>query len=1044
MIQRPFAAYSGDQPYIFVSYSHSDAERVYPLLSALKQRGLNIWYDEGLEPGSSWRAGLADSIQNCERVLFLVSSVSASSRNCEREIEYALSKNKPICVCFLERTQLTSSLDFSLGSEQAIFADHYELPAFTEKVEASLRGLKAEAVSKPRATLASTRIQAPRSTSSLIERDDIIQRILQAVETSRDGHGGMVLVSGEAGVGKTALLSQLRRQQPDNCTVLWGACDALFTPRALGPVQDMAPGLGLRVQRALAEGTATSQLFSLLLEQLDSQSDPTVMVFEDVHWADHATLDLIKYLARRISLLNVLLVLSFRSEELDSTHPLTQVLGDLPSAQTTRLKLQPLSRAGVEQLAAQANFPAERLFEVTAGNPFFVTELIAAHSVDTSVPASVRDAVGARLQRLDAPIQELMETISVIPSVVSGNLIAQLFGAQGEQLAASCVDHGLLVEDQHGLRFRHELARLATLGRSTESKKKQAHTKILAAMEDMPSNASYAEMVHHATGAYDGKSVLRWGAAAAKQAASIGAHREAAAHLNTALQFVDEAAPEQAAQLHEDWAYEAGLALQIDDVVIAARGKAVDLWRELGRMDKVGENLRWLSRLHWYRGEAAHASRLADEAVTTLEGIPASVERGMAYSLRSQLHMLNDRMDEAISWGQRALKLADEFNNAEVRIHALNNVGTALLFRGKPGGREMMEESLALARTHHHDEHAARVYTNLAEYGVETRDFELAEQVLSEGIAFDTQHDLDAWTHYLVGRLAQLRLEQGRLNDARTIAEGVLKLDQLTLLMRLPARIVLAKASVRRGDPDAQQLLEQALVDAEATGERQYTFPVRMGMIEQAWLTDQPDSAKRELSALLDDGVELLRTWDQGEIATWANRLGLPMPEAFLINLPGAYHQEVTGDFELAAKHWEDLGAPYSACLALVCDLEHLTADHVQHALALANAMDASAVVNKITQLAQQQGVLKKTATPKQVSARRSTSHPLGLNEREQVVLRQIVGGASNQEIALELERSERTVVRNVATVLQKLNAQSRIEALLRVKNEPWLLQDAD
>lgn len=1040
MIQRPFAAYSGDEPYIFVSYSHSDAAQIYPLLSALKQRGINIWYDEGIEPGSSWRAGLADSIQGCQKVLFLVSSVSANSSNCGREVEYALSKDKPICVCFLERTQLNASLDFSLGSEQAIFADHYKWSDFTDKVEASLRGTKAEGIT----TLASAHQQPARSTTALLERDKVIQRILKAVEDSRAGRGGLVLVSGEAGVGKTALLNQLRRQQPINCKVLWGACDALFTPRALGPVQDMAPELGLPVQRALAEGTATSQLFSLLLEQLDAQQHPTIMVIEDIHWADHATLDLIKFLARRISLLKVLLVLSFRSEELDSEHPLTQVLGDLPAAQTMRLTLEPLSRAGVAQLAAQASFPAERLFEITAGNPFFVTELIAAHSLDTSVPPSVRDAVGARLQRLDTPIQELLETISVIPSVVSADLITQLFGTDGDRLAASCVDHGLLVEDQHGLRFRHELARLATLGRSTESKKKVAHTKILAAMENMTGNAPYAEMVHHATGAYDGKSVLRWGAAAAKQAASIGAHREAAAHLHTALRFVDDATAEQAAQLHEDWAYEAGLALQIDDVVIAARGKAVDLWRELGRMDKVGENLRWLSRLHWYRGEAAQASRLADEAVTTLEAVPASVERAMAYSLRSQLHMLNDRMDDAISWGQRALKLADEFKNAEVKIHALNNVGTALLFRGKPGGRELMEQSLALARTHHHDEHAARVYTNLAEYSVETRDFKLAEEVLSEGIAFDTQHDLDAWTHYLVGRLAQLRLEQGRLNDARTIAEGVLKLDQLTLLMQLPSRIVLAKASVRRGDPDAQTLLEQALVDAQATGERQYTFPVRMGMIEQAWLTDQLDTAKSELSALMSEGIELLRTWDQGEIATWANRLSLPLPNEFLIDLPNAYRQEVTGEFELAADHWETLGAPYSACLALLGDHNQLSAEQVQRTLALAHNMDASAMVSKINQLAEQQGLLTKATTSHRTNTRRVNSHPLGLNAREQLVLRKIVDGASNREIATQLERSERTIVRNVATVLQKLNAQNRIEALLRVKNEPWLLQDAN
>lgn len=1040
MIQRPFAAYSGDQPYIFVSYSHADAERVYPLLIVLREQGLNIWYDEGLEPGSSWRAGLADSIQSCEQVLFLVSAASAKSRNCEREIEYALSKNKSVGVCFLERTQLPSSLDFSLGSEQAIFADHYEWPVFAEKVSQALRDRFEPDLDSKRKTLGRTNS----ASATLLEREGLVEQILGALNQARSGRGGLVLVSGEAGIGKTTLLNQLRRHQPPDCTVLWGGCDALFTPRALGPIQDMAPGLGLPVQRALAEGTASSQLFNLLLERLAGQAEPTVLVIEDVHWADYATLDLIKFLARRISLLNTLLVLSFRSDELGADHPLNQVLGDLPSAHTLRLKLEPLSRAGVAQLAAQAGFPPDRLFEVTAGNPFFITELIAAHSLDASVPASVRDVVGARLQRLEPSVRDFMETVSVIPGTVGLALIDHLYKEDGQQLATSCIESGLLLEDHRGLRFRHELARLATLSRSTEVKKKQAHIKVLRAMQELTGPPAFDEMVHHATGAFDGKAVLRWGAAAAKQAAAIGAHREAAAHLTTALSFIEDATLEQAAQLHEDWAYEAGLALQIDDAVIAARGKAVDLWRDLNRMDKVGENLRWLSRLHWYRGEAAKASQLADDAVTTLEQVPASVERGMAYSLRSQLHMLNDRMDEAITWGQRALKLADEFDSAEVKIHALNNVGTALLFRGRPGGREMMERSLTLARAHEHHEHAARVYTNLAEYGVETRDFELAEQVLADGIAFDTQHDLDAWTHYLVGRLAQLRLEQGRLHDARTIAEGVLKLDRLTLLMYLPARIVLAKASARRGDADADVLLERALQDAEATGERQYTFPVRLGIVEQYWLTERLDSARQHLQLLLAEGTDLLRTWDLGEIAVWARRLQVSIPNKLLQELPAGYRQEADGQFEEAANHWESIGAPYCACLALIAGSSGISDQSARRALAIASGIEAHAAVAKILYLAKKQGFTLETNTPKRAAKRPATNHPLGLTSREQSVLRRLVSGASNLEIAEDIRRSQRTVSRNVASVLQKMNAQSRIDAMLRVKNEPWLLDEPE
>src|SRR5690606_30201064 len=280
----------------------------------------------------------------------------------------------------------------------------------------------------------------------------------------------------------------------------------------------------------------------------------------------------------------------------------------------------------------------------------------------------------------------------------------------------------------------------------------------------------------------------------AGQAASLGAHQQAASQRETALEYADKAPQELAARLCEDWAYEAGIALQTDDLVIERRHRAVELWRQLGRLDKVGENLRWLARLHWYRGDSQEAGRYADEAIRVLESLPPGPELATAYALRSQLHMLNDRFAEAVGWGNRAIELAEAFNATETLAHALNTVATALLHSDQPGGCEMMERSLALALQHGHHEQAARAYTNYGEYAVLFKDFPLAERLLAEGIAYDTKHDLDAWTHYLVGRLAQLRLEQGRLRDAETIAAGVMKLERLTLIMQLPALLVLGRA----------------------------------------------------------------------------------------------------------------------------------------------------------------------------------------------------------------------------------------------------------
>jgi len=876
----------------------------------------------------------------------------------------------------------------------------------------------------------------------LVEREQPVQELLDLARNAGNGRGAIALVGGEAGIGKTSVLEEMRLRASAECTVVWGGCDALFTPRALGPIHDMAESLGDEVKQLIIDGGQSSRLFAAVLRHIESLREPTVLVFEDVHWADHATLDFLKYLGRRVSMLRTLLVMSFRDDEISSDHPLTQVLGELPSSCTHRIALMPLTMDGVNALGASLGQVDDEIYQITGGNPFFVTELLACREdFHESVPASVKDAVGSRLNRLAIVEREFLETISVIPGSVPRHILQPLFGDGGETLAMACVGRNLLMQDvNRSLRFRHELARLATLSRISASEQRTIHARVLDALLAVEPEAALDRLVHHAAGALDSKRVLHYAPRAAASATAVGAHREAAAHLATALKFIDEAEPAEAAQLYEDWAYEAGLALRINDEVLEARRHAITLWRAIGRTDKMGENLRWLSRLHWYRGEAAEATHFADEAVRVLEDTPPSSERAMAYSLRSQLHMLNDRMDEAVEWGNRALRLAAEFDNDEVRIHALNNVGTALIFRDKPEGIELLEESLELALKVGHHEHAARVYTNLAEYGVDFRNFELAERFISDGISFDTQHDLDSWTHYLVGRLAQLRMEQGRLRDAETIAAGVLKLDRLTLLMKLPALIVLARVRIRLGASDAQELGEKALQDAMATDESQYLVPALFSLVEAAWLNNRPNAAAEYLHRLVNVGATQMHPWNIGEAAVWAKRIGLELPEQFNVQLPAPCAAEIDGDFEGAASTWESLGAPYTAALCLMQKGEETTAPIIAHAIKLLEPIEARAAATKARKIARDLGLAKQMPRSRRGHYSAAKNHPLGLTKREQDILGLVANGATNRDISEILARSQRTVEHHVSSVLSKLNVANRMEAMLRVQNEPWLL----
>lgn len=877
----------------------------------------------------------------------------------------------------------------------------------------------------------------------LIERDKTLQALTALAEGVCSGRGGVALVAGEAGIGKTALMDALCDRIRDSHLILQGGCDALFTPRPLGPIHDMGKALGAATVKLLSSGAHSSELFATIVERLGDLDTPIVMIVEDTHWADHATLDFLKFLGRRISMLPVLLIMTYRDDEVGDEHPLKQVIGELPPSYTHRLKLDPLTKKGVAILASlyDAAHPLPDLFNVSGGNPFFVTELLATHDRGaSSIPASVKDAVAARLNRLAPAERRFLETISVIPGSTPTALLAPLFGADGEMYAMAAIGRGLLVKDAGGaLRFRHELARLATLSRLQAIRQKEIHAQVLAAFEDAGFADKFDLLMHHAAGALDAQKVLQLAPLAATRAARLGAHREAAAHLATALRFIDYAEPVLAAEIYERWAYEAYLAVSIDNDVLDARRHAITLWRALGRMDKVGENLRWLSRLHWYRGESFEATRFSEAAVRTLESIPASAERAMAYSLRSQLHMLNDQMDESISWGERALALADEFNEVEVRIHALNNIGTARIFRDDPRGLPELEESLALSLKHGFHEHAARVYTNLAEYAVEFYDFALAERVLSDGIAFDIQYDLDTWTHYLVGRQAQLRLAQGRLHDADTIAGGVVAIEKLTLLIKLPALAVLAKTKMRLGADDAETVLADAFESAMATDELQYIVPMRIAYVEAAWLNNTPALALDHLDRLFALGPDAMHVWRAGEAVIWALRSGVKPPAAFLEDLPKAYALEVDGRAEDAAAEWRRVGDPYQEALSLVHGAANDPGKFLAQAQRILLRLDASAAVCEVERLARLHGVADALPRRRRGPYKAARNHPIGLTKREQTILGYVAAGATNAEIADMLSRSQRTIEHHVSSILTKLNVSNRMEAMLRVQREPWL-----
>ena len=334
-----------------------------------------------------------------------------------------------------------------------------------------------------------------------------------------------------------------------------GGCDALATPRALAPVHEIAAQTAIFAGRAAWEEGSRDWLFRSLFEDLARPERTCVVVLEDVHWADEATLDFLRYIGRRIQRTNAVFIATYRDEELPVSHPIRLALGELAGHHVSRLRLAPLSLAAIEVLANGSGREPAFLHRITGGNPYFVRELLAVHG--ECVPETVRDAVIARLMRCSPATRELAELASVSPGRTESWLIESVLGSR-QAAVDEAGTRGLLDVLTDSVGFRHELARRAVASVIPSETLRGLHQKVLQAL--LARGGHLARIVHHATLAEDGAAVLEYAPRAAKEAARLGAHREAAAHLGAALRYSVDLETAVQADLFEQHARECSLA----------------------------------------------------------------------------------------------------------------------------------------------------------------------------------------------------------------------------------------------------------------------------------------------------------------------------------------------------------------------------------------------------------------------------------------------------------------------------------------------------
>jgi DNA-binding CsgD family transcriptional regulator/tetratricopeptide (TPR) repeat protein len=833
----------------------------------------------------------------------------------------------------------------------------------------------------------------------LLERQRQQERLDALLTDCIAGRGRVALVFGEAGVGKSALVDALTLRVADRARVLRGACEDLSIPDPLAPLYDLARNADWEIG-PLSRDAPKLPLFSQALGVFESSAQPTILMIEDLHWADDATLDFVRFLGRRISRSRILLLLTSRDDTAAWQQRIRRALVDIPAETVARIEVPLLSEDAVAILATEAGRDRSPIYRLTGGNCFFVTELLRA-PIDDDLPQTVKDAVLARAERLCPAARSALDAVSVFPRQAEAFALECMLGLAATSDLQECLSAGLLSSSGDGYSFCHEVARRAVEAALTMPMRRRLNQGALEALKRLPS-VSAARLIHHALAARDVTVIREFALPAAEEAARLGGHREAVGHLRTALDFSDESEPAARAKLLELLAFENHLIGRLPEA-LAVIDEARRIHATLGNPLKVGSCLRLLSRFSYLSGNRETAEAYGSEAVHLLETQQPGADLAMAHSNLAQLAMLADRPETAVAIGWKAVARAEGLGRHDIVSHALNNIGTALGWTSAVEARQCLARSLEIALDENLEEHVARAYTNLACVEINLLDYQRAGEVLRVGIEYCIERDLDTWRDYMRGWQAELLLRTGHWDACAEMAGLVLDNDRAVPLARYPAGLALARLRLRRGDP-LGDLFQQLARFLDRGRELQRLAPFATLMAERAWLGEADTPAAL---SLIEEAIAMMPNDTlYREIFTWKALLN--------------------GSDKVEFPKPKSLDAPYESGLSLLGG----TQAERRAAFAIFTNLGACAVIERAGPVLRRSGI----SVPRG-PYRDSRQNVAGHTRRQMDVLRLIGRGLSNKAIANSLAISPKTVDHHVTAVLEKLAVKSRGAATAAARN---------